>query len=112
MFSLSDPIPPDPLSETVLRKNIVAKALKYYKYLTEDSSRSCLHISQHFGASLALVSQPIGLVNRLPKNFIDEMKDYKDHKILKRYSGRVLLKIVRSNRERELRRGFGGVSST
>lgn len=93
MFSLGDPIPPDPLPAPYIRENIMAKALEYHKFLKEDHSQSYLHVNRHFGVTMARASQLIGFINRFPKDFIDEMKDCRDRRTLKTLSGKILIKI-------------------
>ncbi|MBN2120703.1 MAG: hypothetical protein JW734_06580 [Candidatus Omnitrophica bacterium] len=97
LLSLDDPFPADPQPEPVIRKNIVAEAVLFYNYLKEDPARNYTQTGQRFGVSRARVSQLMSLIERLPKEFIDNLKDCQDQQLLQIFSGRTLLKIAKLN---------------
>lgn len=103
LLSIAKSTPKDPPMVPVNNQNAVAKALQFYAFLKADPTRFHDEIAQKFGAPRPQVTQYLKLVDRLPKGFIDRMKSCNDPKTLRRFSGRVLLKIAKlqSMEERE-----------
>ena len=83
------PLPPPPIY-----KNIVAMAIKVEEYLKEDPQRTYTATGTHFGVTRARVSQLMTIVENLPDDFISIMKTTKDQSLIKRFSGKTLLKIA------------------
>lgn len=69
---------------------------------------SYAHVSQHFKVSRARVSQFIGIVTKLPEEFIVSMKKCEDPDLLRTFSGKELIRISRlpspEQREEEINR--------
>lgn len=75
-------------------KNIVAEALKVKTFLTEDPERTYLHASQRFKVTKARISQLMKIVDVLPLKFVAYMGGCEDRNLIKRFSGKTLLRIV------------------
>lgn len=96
LLSFGRPFPPGPPKPPPLPpKNIVAEALRFRHYLTENPSRTYEETGRHFGVSRARVSQLMGILRQLPKNFLDSMSDCSDPNVLSTFSGRELIRISR-----------------
>ncbi|MEK6531594.1 MAG: hypothetical protein AABZ23_03765 [Deltaproteobacteria bacterium] len=83
------PLPPKPI-----QKNIVAEALNVKAFLTEDPQRTYRHASQHFKVSKARISQLMKIANVLPDDFVEYMRHCQDDDIIRRFSGKTLLRIA------------------
>ena len=93
VMSLGDPIPDDPQAPPVIRKNIVTEAVRFHKFLGENPGLTYEAIGRHFGVTRARVSQLIGLVEHLPKDFIDQLAKSTDQELIKAFPYRVLFQI-------------------
>lgn len=83
------PLPPKPVP-----KNIVAEALKLKAFLKEDPQRTYLHASQRFKVTKARISQLMKIANVLPQEFVDYMGRCQNQNMIKRFSGKTLLRIA------------------
>lgn len=92
-LSLDEPFAPDPAPEPIVRKNMVAEALRFQAYLKEDALCSYFDASYHFGVTRARVSQLMGIVIRLPEEFLNSMRNCNDPNVLKIFSGQELIRI-------------------
>ena len=108
MIIFEKSIPNDPASAPLNRANVIARALRFKAYLDADPSRFHEEIAEKFDTARPLVSQYLKLLDRLPKSFINRMKDCDDSKLLRRFSGRKLLQIAGlespEDREQEIAR--------
>jgi len=97
-FSLQEPFkePPEPV-RTV--KNIVAQALAYRDYLAKHPKDTYEQTGQHFGVSRVRISQLMTMVNRLPAALIDKLKDCEDPGVLRNFSGKRLMRIVKTRQK-------------
>ena len=93
-ISLYDPLPSRPLPPPPVYKNIVAMAVQVREYLIENPQRTQTAAGNHFGITRARISQLITIVENLPDDFISIMKTTKDQSLLKRFSGKTLLRIA------------------
>ena len=93
-ISLYDPLPSRPLPPPPVYKNIVAMAVQVREYLIENPQRTQTAAGNHFGVTRARVSQLMTIVENLPDEFISIMKTTKDQSLLKRFSGKTLLRIA------------------
>ncbi len=84
-----EPLPPKPVP-----KNIVAEALKVKAFLTEDPQRTYRHASHRFKVTKARISQLIKIAEVLPGEFVDYMGRCEDQNLIKRFSGKTLLRIA------------------
>ena len=92
-ISLYDPLPSRPLPPPPVYKNIVAMAVQVREYLVENPQRTQTAAGNNFGVTRARVSQLMTIVESLPDDFISIMKTTKDQSLLKRFSGKTLLRI-------------------
>lgn len=101
LLSFDTPLPQRPLPPEPMYKNIILECLKVQAFLTENPSKTQTHASQHFNVTRARISQLSKIVNNLPEDFIDKMRDCEDRNILKTFSGKRLLKIASIDPEKE-----------
>ncbi|MBI5237508.1 MAG: hypothetical protein HY887_03690 [Deltaproteobacteria bacterium] len=83
------PMPPKPVF-----RNMVSEALKVKAFLNEDPQRTYLHASQRFKVTKARISQLMKIADVLPQEFVDYMGRCQDQNLIKRFSGKILLRIV------------------
>jgi len=93
-ISLYDPLPPLPQAPRPVYKNIVAMAVQVQEYLVKNPQRTQTAAGNHFGVTRARVSQLMTIIENLPDDFISIMKTTKDQSLLKRFSGKTMLRIA------------------
>jgi len=93
-ISLYDPLPPLPQAPRPVYKNIVAMAVQVWEYMVENPQRTQTAAGPHFGVTWARVSQLMTIVENLPDDFISIMKTTEDQSLLKRFSGKTMLRIA------------------
>ena len=100
---MGEPLPKEPPIPKPVTKNIIAEALKVREFFVEDPMRTFLHASQHFKVSKARISQLMKIVSVLPEDFVEYMRYCQDEDIIRRFSGKTLLRIagLESARERQ-----------
>jgi len=69
-------------------------AIRVQEYLVENPQRTQTAAGNHFGVTRARVSQFMTIVENIPDDFISIMKTTKDQSLLKRFSGKSLLRIA------------------
>jgi len=84
-------------------KNIVIEALKVQAYLEDTPTRTQADAGQHFNVTRARISQLTSIVNNLPADFIEKMRECTDRTMLKTFSGKRLLKIAGLENEQNRR---------
>ena len=82
-------------------KNLITEAMKFHDYLTEDPQRTFFDASREFKVTRSWVSQLMKLVDNLPENFLNDMKSCIDQTIIKRFSGKTLMRIAKLNTAKE-----------
>ena len=82
-----------PAAASPVRKNILAEAVRFHKFHEENLDLTYEAIGRHFGVTRARVSQLIGLVERLPKDFIDRLAASTDQNLIKTFPYHVLFRI-------------------
>jgi hypothetical protein len=93
-ISLYDPLPSIPQKPRPVYKNIVAMAIKVSEYLETDPQRTYTTAGKHFGVTRSRISQLMTIHEKLPDNFIRKMGECKEQDIIKRFSGKTLLRIA------------------
>lgn len=83
------PIPPKPML-----RNMVSDALKVKAFLTEDPQRTYRHAGERFKVTKARISQLMKIVDVLPQEFLDYMGRCEDQTVIRRFSGKTLLRIA------------------
>jgi hypothetical protein len=69
-------------------------AVQVREYLVENPQRTQTAAGNHFGVTRARVSQLMTIIESLPDDFISIMKTTEDQSLLKRFSGKALLRIA------------------
>jgi len=69
-------------------------AVQVREYLIENPQRTQTAAGNHFGITRARISQLMTIVESLPDDFISIMKTTKDQSLLKRFSGKTMLRIA------------------
>ncbi|MDD5736705.1 MAG: hypothetical protein PHH20_00245 [Candidatus Omnitrophica bacterium] len=69
-------------------------AVQVREYLIENPQRTQTAAGNRFGITRARVSQLMTIVESLPDDFISIMKTTKDQSLLKRFSGKTMLRIA------------------
>ncbi len=93
-ISLYDPLPALARKPEATYKNIVAIAIQVKEYLKNDPQRTYTTTGKHFGVTRSRISQLMTILEKLPDDFIYTMKTTEDQSLLKRFSGKTLLKIA------------------
>ena len=93
-ISLYDPLPSRPLPPPPVYKNIVAMAVQVREYLVENPQRTQTAAGNHFGVTRARVSQLITILEKIPADLISSLKTTEDQALIKRFSGKTLLRIA------------------
>ena len=76
-------------------KNIITEAMKVHNYLTADPQRTFFDASLHFKITRSWVSQLMKLIDSLPTGFLNDMKSSTDRNLIKRFSGKTLMRIAK-----------------
>lgn len=103
-ISLYDPLPSLPQKPAPVYKNIVAMAVKVNEYLVQNPQRTYTSAGNHFGVTRARISQLMTIHEKLPDDFIEMMGQCDDQALIKRFSGKTLLKITHFSSEEEQRK--------
>ena len=93
-ISLYDPLPSRPLPPPPVYKNIVAMAVRVQEYLVENPQRTQTAAGNHFGVTRARVSQLMTILEKIPADLIASLNTTEDQTLIKRFSGKTLLKIA------------------
>lgn len=75
-------------------KNIVRSALDVKAYLTINSGSTYSTAAEHYNVTRARISQLIKIVDNLPAHFIKKLEETEDPILLRRFSGKRLLKLA------------------
>ena len=110
-ISLYDPLPRLPQKPRPVYKNIVAMAVKVNEYLVQNPQRTYTSAGGHFGVTRARISQLMTIHEKLPDDFIEKMGQCDDQALIKRFSGKTLLKIAAKN-EKERQKGIENLLSS
>lgn len=104
LLSLIDPLPPEPAPRQPVYLNTVVEALKIRSFISDsptpmtwDKTAKTLNIST------SKIAHLLKIVNTLPPDFVDDMRQWDDPRKLKLFNGRRLLYISRLKTEKERR---------
>jgi len=104
LLSLIDPLPPVRLRKPRIRQNTIAEALKLQAFINGGPSRlTWAQTRKRLNISESKLAHLLKIVNRLPADFIENMKTCDDQEQLRIFTGRRLLEISRLRTERERR---------
>ena len=92
-ISFYDPLPNLPQKPAPVYKNIIAVAVKVNEYLVQNPQRTYTSAGNHFKVTRSRISQLMTIYEKLPDDFIETMGKCKDQDLIKRFSGKTLLKI-------------------
>jgi hypothetical protein len=93
-ISLYDPLPAIARKPEATYKNIVAMAIQVKEYLKNDPQRTHTTAGKPFGVTRSRISQLMTILEKLPDDLIYTMKTTEDQSLLKRFSGKTLLRIA------------------
>jgi len=96
-ISLYDPLPALSQPPQPVYKNIMLMAVKIEEYLKENPQRTQTAAGNHFGVTRARVSQLMTILEKIPADLISNLKTTEDQTLIKRFSGKTLLKIASLN---------------
>jgi hypothetical protein len=82
------------------------------EYLIENPQRTQTAAGNRFGITRARVSQLMTILEKLPDDFISTMKTTEDQSLLKRFSGKTLLRIAALNNSEEIHRVINSLSTS
>ncbi len=94
LIVFGEPLPARPLPPKPMPKNIVAEALKVKAYLNEDPQRTYRHTRERFKVTKARISQLMKIADVLPQEFVAYMGGCQDQVVIRRFSGKTLLRIA------------------
>jgi len=104
LLSLIDPLPPVRIRKPRIRQNTIREALKIQAFINDGPSRlTWAQARNRLNISESKLAHLLKIVNRLPADFIENMKSCDDQEKLKIFTGRRLLQISRLRTERERR---------
>ena len=93
-ISIGQPFP-DVIPKPIKRpKNIVRQALHVKAFLSINPNLSYIHAAENFNLTKARISQLIKIVDNLPARFVKTLEETEDVTLLRRFSGRQLLKLT------------------
>jgi len=93
-ISIDEPFPEQRPSSIYIPKNAAKEAVRVRDYLINNPDTNQSQIAEEFGVTRARISQLIKINNNLPNNFITILAESKDPILLRRFSGKRLLKIA------------------
>ncbi len=104
LISLIDPLPPVPIRKPRICQNAIVEALKIKTFINGGPTRKTwAKTRKELGISESKLAHLLKIVNKLPPDFIEDMKLCNDQETLKVFNGRRLLKISRLKTEKERR---------
>jgi hypothetical protein len=102
LLSLIDPLPPVPIRKPRVCPNTIREALKIKAFINSGPSRlTWAQAQKRLNISESKLAHLLKIVNRLPADFIEDMKSCDDQQKLRIFTGRKLLQISRLRTERE-----------
>ena len=93
-LSIDQPFPAPTPQPVKMPKNIVRIALDVKAYVTINPGHSYSLVAENFNVSRARISQLLKIIDNLPAYFIRKIEETEDPILLKRFSGKRLLKLA------------------
>jgi len=93
------------------KKNPVLEAYKYLDYLNLPPVRTYSQVAEHFGVSRQRVCQYVGLVTKLPQDFIEWLSGIDSPRLLKYFTERHLRPLVGIKDEAQQQKMIGAIMS-
>jgi len=90
-----DPLPPKPAPIKPAPKNIVKFAMEVKDFLSSSPNHSYKSAAGKFNVTRARISQLMKIVNTLPPDLIIQLKNCENNQLLRKFSGKHLLKIAK-----------------
>jgi len=102
LLSLVDPLPPVRIRKPRVCPNTIAEALKIKTFINNGPGRiTWAKARKELRISESKLAHLLKIVNRLPADFIENMKSCDDQEKLRIFTGRRLLYISRLKTEKE-----------
>jgi len=102
LLSLVDPLPPVPIQKPRIRQNTITEALKIKAFINSGPTKiTWVKARKELRISESKLAHLLKIVNRLPSDFIENMKSCDDQEKLRIFTGRRLLQISRLRTEKE-----------
>jgi AraC-like DNA-binding protein len=96
LLSLVDPLPPVPIRRPRVYPNTIVEALKIKTFINSGQTRiTWAKTCRELNMSESKLAHLLKIVNRLPADFIENMKSCDDQETLRIFTGRRLLNISR-----------------
>ena len=84
-------------------KNVIHVARQYKSFLDRDDVVGYKQVAEHFGVTKASISQYLGILNRLPEDFIGWLDQYDDQALVAFFGKKRLNTIAKHPKEEHLR---------
>lgn len=96
LLSLVDPLPPVPIRKPRVYPNTIVEALKIKAFINSGQTRiTWAKTCRELNMSESKLAHLLKIVNKLPSEFIENMKQCGDQETLRIFTGRRLLNISR-----------------
>ncbi len=93
-LSIDQPFPASTPQEAKMPKNIAKIALEIKAYVDLNPGQPNTAVANNFNVTRARISQLLKIADKLPTNFITKLQETKDPIMLRKFSGKQLLKIA------------------
>ncbi len=102
LLSLVDPLPPVPIRRPRVYPNTIVEALKIKTFINSGTTRiTWAKTCRELNMSESKLAHLLKIVNRLPADFVENMRSCDDQEKLRIFTGRRLLYISRLRTEKE-----------
>lgn len=104
LLSLVDPLPPEPAPRQPVYLNTIVEAIKIRSFINDSPTPMTWDkTSKALDISTSKIAHLLKIVNTLPPDFIEDMRQWDEPRKLKLFNGRRLLYISRLKTEKERR---------
>ena len=93
-MSIGQPFANQMPSSIYIPKNTAKEALRAKQYLVDHPDANQTHVADQFGVTRARISQLLKISTNIPDDFIAKLAQCKDPILLRRFTGKRLLKIA------------------